>query len=101
MFAIKNYGLMWERKYTHYGWAGVAGHSNGYRRGVAKADFSEQSSACILYDKDFKPIYVGQAGPKVQGSLKFEQRVDDHVVEKTLGDILDNQEPIETKSKPR
>lgn len=50
--------------------------------------------------KTLSPYTWDKQGPKFKGSLKFEQRVDDHVVEKTLGDILDNQEPIETKRKP-
>lgn len=175
MFAIKNYGLLWERKYIYYGWAGVAGHLNGCRRGAPKADFREQSGVYILYDKDFKPIYVGQAGrgnanlfarlkqhesdhlwnrwhyfswfglckvnkdgslsradqserriggkvtdalndiegvlilgiephlnkqgPKFKGVLKFEQIVDDHVIERTLDDLVENQESIEERLK--
>ena len=62
MFAIRNYGLLWERKYINYGWQGKAGNLNGHIRDKSKADFREQSGVYVLYDKDMKPIYVGQAG---------------------------------------
>jgi hypothetical protein len=173
VFAIKNYGLLWERKYIYYGWSGVSGHLRGYRRGVPNADFRQQSGVYILYDKDFNPVYVGQAGrgnanlferlrthetdhlwnrwhffswfglckvnidgslsrtdkpdrfirgkvadalndiegvlilgiephlnkqgPRFSGVLKFEQYIDPHVEEKTLNDIEDNQERIESR----
>lgn len=61
MFAIKNYGLLWERKFVHWGWSGVAGHLKGYK-GRRNANFRDQSGVYILYDKDMNPIYVGQAG---------------------------------------
>jgi hypothetical protein len=62
MFAIKNYGLLWERKFIHYGWSGAPGHLNGYRRGIKNVDFRYQSGVYVLYDKDMIPVYVGQAG---------------------------------------
>ncbi len=61
MFAIQNYGLLWERKYIFWGWSGVAGHLNGERNNK-NADFRWQSGVYILYDKDMSPVYVGQAG---------------------------------------
>ena len=75
MFAIKNYGLLWERKYIHHGWAWVPGHLNGYRRGVPKADFRQQSGVYVLYDKDFVPVYVGQAG---RGNANLFSRLKHH-----------------------
>ena len=62
MFAIRNYGLLWERKFINYGRQGSSGHLIGFRKGVPKADFREQSGVYVLYDKDMKPNYVGQAG---------------------------------------
>jgi len=62
MFAIKNYGLLWERKHIFWGYSGVSGHLKGYRRGRKEADFRTQAGVYILYDKDLIPIYVGQAG---------------------------------------
>lgn len=62
MFAIRNYGLLWERKFINYGWQGRSGHLAGHKKGIPKADFIEQSGVYVLYDKDMKPLYVGQAG---------------------------------------
>ena len=75
MFAIKNFALLWERKYIHYGWAGAPGHLQGYRRGVKKADFREQSGVYVLYDKDMIPVYVGQAG---RGGANLFSRLKQH-----------------------
>jgi len=68
MFAIQNFGLLWERKYINYGWPGVSGHLLGYKKGIEKVDFREQNGVYILYDKDMLPVYVGQAG-KGKGNL--------------------------------
>jgi len=75
MFAIKNYGLLWDRNYIQFGWAGVSGHLNGYRRGVKNVDFREQSGVYVLYDKDFIPVYVGQAG---RGNANLFSRLKQH-----------------------
>ena len=75
MFAIKNYGLLWNRNYIHFGWAGVSGHLNGTRRGAKITDFREQSGVYVLYDKDFTPVYVGQAG---RGNANLFSRLKQH-----------------------
>lgn len=75
MFAIKNYGILWERKYIHYGYAGSPGHLNGHRRGVKKADFRQQSGVYVLYDKDMMPVYIGQAG---RGHANLFERLKQH-----------------------
>ncbi len=75
MFAINNYGLLWDRDYIHFGWSGNSGHLNGYRRGVKKVDFREQSGVYVLYDKDFIPVYVGQAG---RGNANLFSRLKQH-----------------------
>lgn len=59
---IKNYGLLWQRKYVHLGSGGKKGTLLGYRGSVGSVDFREQIGIYVLYDKDFLPIYVGQAG---------------------------------------
>jgi hypothetical protein len=75
MFAIRNYGLLWERKYIHYGWQGSSGHLNGYRKGYPEVDFREQSGVYVLYDKDMLPVYVGQAG---KGNANLFNRLKQH-----------------------
>lgn len=75
MFAIRNYGLLWERKYIHYGWPGSAGHLNGHRKGYSKVDFREQSGVYVLYDKDMLPVYIGQAG---KGNANLFNRLKQH-----------------------
>jgi hypothetical protein len=61
---IKNYGLLWQRKYVHLGSGGKGkkGTLLGYRGNVGSVDFREQIGIYVLYDKDFLPAYVGQAG---------------------------------------
>ena len=80
MFAIRNFGLLWERKYINYGWAGVSGHLVGYRKSIKNADFRQQSGVYVLYDKDMIPVYVGQAG-KGNASLfsRLKQHESDHL----------------------
>ncbi|MCB2171004.1 MAG: GIY-YIG nuclease family protein [Deltaproteobacteria bacterium] len=74
MLAIKNYGQFWERKYIHYGRSGNAGHLKGYN-GRDIVDFRNQRGVYVLYDKDMKPIYVGQSG---KGKSCLFKRLDDH-----------------------
>jgi len=66
---IRNYGHLWERKYINYGTGGQGnrGHLKGYITGSQEADFRDQIGIYVLYDKDFVPIYVGQAGRGQQG----------------------------------
>lgn len=75
MFAIRNYGLLWERKFIHYGWQGSAGHFKGSARGYDQVDFREQSGVYVLYDKDMFPVYIGQAG---KGNANLFNRLKQH-----------------------
>lgn len=75
MFAIRNYGLLWERRFIHYGWQGRPGHLNGTSKGYEKVDFREQSGVYVLYDKDMMPIYIGQAG---KGNANLFNRLKQH-----------------------
>jgi hypothetical protein len=61
---ISNYGLFWQRKYVHFGYGGNKGTLLGKmnQRESFLVDFREQIGIYVLYDKDFIPIYVGQAG---------------------------------------
>jgi hypothetical protein len=61
---ISNYGLFWQRKYVNFGYGGNKGRLLGMMRQKESflVDFREQIGIYVLYDKDFIPIYVGQAG---------------------------------------
>jgi len=56
------YGLLWQRKYVHLGAGGNKGTLLGRHRNYGVVDFREQIGIYVLYDKDFVPVYVGQAG---------------------------------------
>jgi hypothetical protein len=81
MLVIKTFGLLWERKYIHWGWGGKRGHLKGYRRGIKEADFREQRGIYVLYDKDMRPVYVGQTGKGKYGNLfnRLGVHEDDHL----------------------
>ena len=61
---ISNYGLFWQRKYVNFGYGGNKGTLLGKmnQKKSFLVDFREQIGIYVLYDKDFIPIYVGQAG---------------------------------------
>lgn len=59
---IKNFGLLWQRKYVHLGAGSNKGTLLGTRSGKGVVDFREQIGIYVLYDKDHRPVYVGQAG---------------------------------------
>jgi hypothetical protein len=75
MLAIKNFGILWERKYIYWGHAGKAGHLKGYISNKIEVDFRYQRGVYVLYDKDMIPIYVGQAG---KGKASLYKRLDNH-----------------------
>ena len=72
---IKNFGLLWERKFLHIGAGSNRGTLLGKARGTDIVDFREQIGIYILYDKDMAPIYVGQAG---NGNAKLFARLKNH-----------------------
>lgn|SRR5574337_126539 len=59
---IMTYGLLWHRKYIHRGAGGNKGTLLGHHPKYGTVDFREQIGIYVLYDKDFVPVYVGQAG---------------------------------------
>ena len=61
---ISNYGLFWQKKYVPFACGGKKGTLIGKmnRKESFLVDFREQIGIYVLYDKDFIPIYVGQAG---------------------------------------
>ena len=58
---IANFGHHWRRSYIDWGSHSRKAHLQGYF-GKKLVDFRDQIAVYILYDKDFVPIYVGQAG---------------------------------------
>jgi hypothetical protein len=72
---IKNFGHLWERKYINYGRGRVRGHLRGYLNRNQTVDFREQIGVYVLYDKDFIPVYVGQAG---NGNATLLKRLNRH-----------------------
>lgn len=59
---IKNYGILWDRNYVHFGSNGKRGTLLGKKNNSQDIDFRDQIGIYILYDSDFIPVYVGQAG---------------------------------------
>lgn len=77
---IRNYGLLWQRKYLHLGAGSNKGTLLGARSGKGIIDFRDQIGIYVLYDKDHIPVYVGQAGngnATLFGRLKHHTR--DHL----------------------
>ena len=75
---IANFGHLWRRSYVDWGGSGRKGHLRGYT-GKNQVDFRDQIAVYILYDKDFVPVYVGQAGSGHKRGLM--DRLRDHDVD--------------------
>lgn len=59
---IHNYGILWEKRYLHFGLKGrLKGRTNEDNKNEL-IDFKKQKGIYVLCDKDFMPIYVGQTG---------------------------------------
>ncbi len=77
---IRNFGHFWERKYINYGRGRHPGHLCGSMTKTRKADFREQIGIYILFDKDFTPVYIGQAGSGKNRLLsRLNQHENDHL----------------------
>jgi hypothetical protein len=64
---IKNYGLFWNRNDVF--WGGVGPGNSGTLLGKLfttdkPTDFRDQQGIYVLYDDNFRMVYVGQAGSK-------------------------------------
>src|SRR3954471_20880699 len=62
---IQNYGLFWRRSNVLWGRPRVLGHLKGIRARAMSApavDFRDQAGVYVLYDDNFRLVYVGQAG---------------------------------------
>ncbi|WP_291921120.1 GIY-YIG nuclease family protein, partial [Limnohabitans sp.] len=64
MTIIKNYGFLWDRKHFFRGAGNISGHMLGWAKGKKEllVDFRKQIGVYVLYDKNQKIVYVGQAG---------------------------------------
>jgi len=73
---IRNFGHLWERKFINYGTGGPGnrGHLKGYN-GKEEVDFREQIGIYVLFDKDFVPVYIWQAG---RGHRRLFDRLNEH-----------------------
>lgn len=62
---IRNYGLFWRRADVFWGKPKVKGNLKGVLAGAVTAnpiDFRDQAGVYVLYDNNFRIVYVGQAG---------------------------------------
>jgi hypothetical protein len=62
---IQNYGLFWTRSKVFWGRRKRRGHLKGVPAGRTKGpqiDFRTQQGVYVLYDENFRSVYVGQAG---------------------------------------
>lgn len=67
---IKNYGLFWRREWIFWGRGRNAGHLRGRKSPTAEpVDFRYQQGVYVLYDSNFRLVYVGQAGANDQQRL--------------------------------
>ena len=84
---ISNYGLFWQRKYVDFGHGDNKGTLLGKtnKKKSFLVDFREQIGIYVLYDKEFVPIYVGQAG---DGNAALFKRLKHH----TTDDLCDRWE---------
>jgi hypothetical protein len=62
---IHNYGLFWRRSDVFWGRPNFKGHLKGVpvkNTSATPVDFRDQVGAYVLYDDNFRLVYVGQAG---------------------------------------
>jgi hypothetical protein len=62
MLAIRNYGILWERRRVFFGWKGKAGSLLGYNNVFDKVDFRKQMGVYILYNSHQEIVYIGRTG---------------------------------------
>lgn len=78
MAIIKNYGLRWSREKVQWGSRGTPGELCGKLSNLKSSDlvdFREQIGIYVLYETNFVPVYVGQAG---LGTAKLFNRLKNH-----------------------
>lgn len=83
---IKNYGLFWRREDVNWGGPGSRGSLCGRfarRRRSPEVDFREQQGVYVLYDDNFRIVYVGQAGVGHQRLFnRLRQHKRDHLAQR-------------------
>ena len=75
---IHNYGLFWRRNDVFGGRPRVTGHLKGIpaEKTTSKpVDFRDQAGVYVLYDDNFRLIYIGQAG---SGNARLFSRLKNH-----------------------
>ena len=69
---IRNYGLFWHRNRVFWGRQRVPGNLKGKLAKESSkdaVDFRHQAGVYVLYDDNFRAVYVGQAGSGDSSSL--------------------------------
>ncbi len=69
---IRNYGLFWRREWVFWGKKKRTGHMMGILASSKKGkptNFRDQQGIYVLYDDNFRLVYVGQAGANDQQRL--------------------------------
>lgn len=84
---IRNYGLFWRREWVWWGHPRNAGHLKGVRPTAVTAepvDFRRQQGVYVLYDSNFRVIYVGQAGANDKWRLfdRLKQHTEDQLADR-------------------
>ena len=84
---IKSYGLFWRIEDIFFGAPGVRGHLLGVpaKNKTAKpTDFREQQGVYVLYDENYRLVYVGQAGANDKQRLwdRLNQHRSDNIAER-------------------
>lgn len=83
---IQNYGLFWHISRVNWGAGRKRGTLNGYLVGAKRegcVDFRMQRGIYVLYDDNYKIIYVGQAGRGSQNLFsRLKQHRKDHLAER-------------------
>ncbi len=77
---IQNYGLFWKRDDVDWGSRGIGNQGKLLGRYAGRlrspeVDFREQQGVYVLYDDNFKIVYVGQAG---RGDQRLFSRLKNH-----------------------
>src|ERR1700734_910420 len=65
LMLIHNFGLFWRRNDVFWGRPKVRGHLKGVpakEPSASPADFRDQAGVYVLYDDNFRLVYIGQAG---------------------------------------
>ncbi|QDI79793.1 GIY-YIG nuclease family protein [Methylorubrum populi] len=84
---IRNYGLFWKLDDVFFGRPGAKGHLLGRpakNKTGNPVDFREQQGVYVLYDENYKMVYVGQAGANDKQRLwdRLNQHTSDHIAER-------------------